>query len=212
MPLSLSARPVRRLVTPALLVLAATGASACRRNQPVPPAPTPTPVAGADADALRRAREAALADSLARARAADSVARAASAGDAAAATAAAEARRVLTTPVYFAFDASELSDETRALLDAKLAVLQRYPQVALRIAGHTDARGAAEYNLALGLRRASAVRKYLADRGIALSRLAVVSFGAERPAASGEGEDAWAQNRRDEFEIVAGDAALGGAR
>lgn len=194
----------------ALLAIVALGA--CRRTQPVPPvtAVAPTPTAGATADADRLARERAAADSLARLRAQaerDSLARATEAS-----AAAADARRVLTAPVYFGYDLSDITAEGQAALDAKLALLQKHPAITLRIAGHTDARGAAEYNLALGLRRASAVRKYLADRGIALSRLAVVSFGAERPAASGEGEDAWAQNRRDEFEIVAGDAALGGAR
>jgi peptidoglycan-associated lipoprotein len=196
----------------ALVGLGALTLGACRRNQPVPPVGPLAPAV--DTVAQRLAREAAARDAAARAAAArDSAARAAAtpATDSAA-VAGAEARRILTTPVFFAFDASELSDEARQLLDAKLAVLQRYPTVAIRIAGHTDARGATEYNLALGLRRASAVRKYLTDRGIAASRVAVVSFGAERPLAAGESEEAWAQNRRDEFEITGGDAALGRAR
>lgn len=193
-------------------VVGAVALGACRRNQPVPPVGAVAPVV--DTAAQRLAREAAARDSAARAQAArDAAARGAATPTVdGVAAAAAEARRILTAPVFFAFDASELSDEARQLLDGKLAVLQRHPTVTLRIAGHTDARGATEYNLALGLRRASATRKYLVDRGIAATRLAVVSFGAERPLASGESEDAWAQNRRGEFEITAGDASLGRTR
>jgi peptidoglycan-associated lipoprotein len=72
------------------------------------------------------------------------------------------------------------------------------------VAGNTDNRGSDEYNLALGQRRAAEVKRYLIARGIDASRIDVVSFGEERPAASGDNEDAWAKNRRDEFEIIAG--------
>jgi peptidoglycan-associated lipoprotein len=201
----------RRLAPVVFGLGALVGAAGCRTNRPVPP--VGTPAVGPDTAAQRLAREAATRDSLARLareRAARDSAEAARAGADAAALEA--ARSTLTAPVYFAYDASELSDDTRAKLDAKLAILQRLPTVTLRIAGHTDSRGAAEYNLALGLRRASAARKYLVDRGIAASRLDVVSFGAERPAAAGEGEDAWAQNRRDEFEVTGGGASLGRGR
>ncbi len=200
---------LRRTVVAALAVVAL---GACRRTQPVPPVTAPT-TAAVDTAAQRVARERATADSLARLReqaSRDSAARAAEA--AAAAATIAEARRTLTAPVYFGFDLSEITAEGQANLDAKLALLQRHPELTLRIAGHTDARGATEYNLALGLRRANAAKKYLTDRGIDGGRLAVVSFGAERPVAAGETEDAWAQNRRDEFEITAGESALGRTR
>jgi peptidoglycan-associated lipoprotein len=79
--------------------------------------------------------------------------------------------------------------------------------IALRIAGHTDARGSDEYNLALGQRRAAIVKRHLMERGIAGARLEVVSFGEERLAAEGDDESARSQNRRAEFEITSGSTA-----
>jgi peptidoglycan-associated lipoprotein len=197
---------LRPIVVSAAALLAL---GACRRTQPVPPVAAAAPSPAADADADRLARERAAADSLARVRA---EAERESAARAAEAAALAEARRVLTAPVYFGFDLSDITTEGQAVLDAKLALLQRHPALTLRIAGHTDSRGAVEYNLALGLRRANAAKKYLTDRGIDGGRLAVVSFGAERPVAQGDGEESWAQNRRDEFEITAGESSLGRSR
>jgi len=84
-------------------------------------------------------------------------------------------------------------------------VLVANPALRLRVAGHTDDRGSDEYNIALGQRRAVTVREYLAARGVDASRLDVVSFGEEMPAVPGEDEGAWAQNRRAEFEVVAGE-------
>ena len=74
----------------------------------------------------------------------------------------------------------------------------------IRVAGNTDNRGSDEYNLALGQRRAAEVKRYLIARGIAEDRIDVVSYGEERPAVAQDNEDAWAKNRRDEFEIIAG--------
>jgi peptidoglycan-associated lipoprotein len=110
--------------------------------------------------------------------------------------------------VRFEYDASEVTAEGRAALDAKLPVLRTNTALRIRISGHTDSRGSDEYNLALGLRRASSARKYLSDRGIDVSRIDVVSFGEERPAASGEDEGSWSQNRRAEFEILSGSESL----
>jgi peptidoglycan-associated lipoprotein len=80
--------------------------------------------------------------------------------------------------------------------------------VRLRIAGHADDRGSDEYNLALGNRRAAAAKRYLENKGIDGSRIEVVSYGEERPLNPGTDEAAYAQNRRDEFEITAGGDAL----
>jgi peptidoglycan-associated lipoprotein len=80
--------------------------------------------------------------------------------------------------------------------------------VNLRIAGHCDDRGSDEYNLALGARRAASVRTYLVGHGIGANRLETVSYGEERPLYTDHTEWAWAQNRRDEFEITAGPAVL----
>ena len=74
----------------------------------------------------------------------------------------------------------------------------------IRIAGNCDARGSDEYNLALGQRRAAAAKRYLSDHGVDASRIDIISYGRERPAVEGDTEDAYAKNRRDEFEITAG--------
>lgn len=98
--------------------------------------------------------------------------------------------------VLFETDSYSLDAEDRAVLDAQIAWLQRNPGVRVTIEGHADERGTREYNLALGDRRANAAANYLQSRGIAASRLSVVSWGKERPAALGSDESAWAQNRR----------------
>jgi len=114
------------------------------------------------------------------------------------------AREALLASVYFDFDHSELRDDQRAVLDAKLPVLRANPGVRIRIEGNADERGSDEYNLALGMRRAQATRKYLIDNGIDAGRIDVSSNGEERPVCQGHDEDCWKQNRRDEFVIVAG--------
>lgn len=98
--------------------------------------------------------------------------------------------------VWFGFDSAELSDEGRATLDAQAEWLKQYGSVSLVVEGHCDERGTREYNLALGQKRASAVKKYLVAAGVEASRLETVSYGKERPEAVGSSEDAWAQNRR----------------
>lgn len=101
--------------------------------------------------------------------------------------------------MYFEYDQSALSAESRATLDAKVPALQARPAFRIRITGHTDERGSSEYNLALGLRRAAELKAYLVSSGIDASRIDISSMGEERPAAQGSTEAAWAQNRRAEF-------------
>jgi peptidoglycan-associated lipoprotein len=98
--------------------------------------------------------------------------------------------------VLFVTNRSDLTPEARAILKRQAAWLKRYPNVAVTIAGHADERGTREYNLALGDRRAAAVRSYLVSLGIPADRIGTVSYGKERPAVTGNGEKAWAQNRR----------------
>ncbi len=98
--------------------------------------------------------------------------------------------------VFFGFDKSDLTAEARATLDRQAAWLKKYDSVTVTLEGHCDERGTREYNLALGERRASAARNYLAAAGIAPSRIRTVSYGKERPAVLGSNETAWAQNRR----------------
>ena len=114
------------------------------------------------------------------------------------------ATAALTATIYFDYDRSDITDDSRAKLDAKVPVLSQNTAVRIRIAGHTDSRGSDEYNLALGQRRAAAAKRYLTDRGIDGSRIEIVSFGEERPTCTDESEGCWSRNRRDEFEITSG--------
>jgi peptidoglycan-associated lipoprotein len=101
--------------------------------------------------------------------------------------------------IYFDFDSSELRSDAREGLQANASYLKSNSAVAVTIAGNCDERGSAEYNLALGKRRADAAFKYLADLGVASSRMTTISYGKERPAVEGHNELAWAKNRRDDF-------------
>lgn len=98
--------------------------------------------------------------------------------------------------VWFGFDSAELTDEARATLDHQAEWLKQYGSTSIVVEGHCDERGTREYNLALGQKRASAVKKYLTAAGVEASRVETVSYGKERPEATGSSEEAWAQNRR----------------
>ena len=104
--------------------------------------------------------------------------------------------------VYFDYDSAELSVEARAALDANAAILKKYTTWAVTIEGHCDERGTAEYNLALGERRAAAAQAYLVSLGIPASRVKSVSYGKEFPFDPGHDEAAWAKNRRAHFVIT----------
>ena len=111
-------------------------------------------------------------------------------------------REELAGPIHFEFDRSGIQAADRAALDRKAAILAANPAVRVRIAGYCDDRGSAEYNLALGNRRAAAARQYLTERGIDAGRLDVVSYGSASPVDSAQTEAAWALNRRDGFELA----------
>ena len=98
--------------------------------------------------------------------------------------------------VYFGFDSSELAGEAQATLDRQAAFLNVNPTMVVIIGGHADERGTREYNLALGDRRAVAVRDYLLAKGLNAARVRTVSYGKERPAVSGSNEESWTKNRR----------------
>jgi peptidoglycan-associated lipoprotein len=98
--------------------------------------------------------------------------------------------------VFFETDQYNIDDDDRRTLDQQAAWLQRYHNVRVTIEGHADERGTREYNLALGDRRANAAKNYLQSRGVAATRMNVISWGKERPEALGSDESAWAQNRR----------------
>ena len=176
-----------------LMLLAATSfAIACGGKappeEPAPeptPAPAPPPPAPADdsaeRDRLERERMAREAAERARAVSAD-----------------------LAAMINFDYDQAAVRPADQQTLDRKAAILNANPNVKLRISGHADERGSDEYNLALGNRRAAAAKRYLMNKGIDGGRLDVISYGEERPLNPGNDETAYAQNRRDEFEVTAG--------
>ncbi len=112
------------------------------------------------------------------------------------------------TMINFDFDRAEIRPADQGTLDRKAAILAANSSVRVRISGHADDRGSDEYNLALGNRRAAAAKRYLESKGVEASRMEVVSYGEERPLNPGSDEAAYAQNRRDEFEITAGGGNL----
>lgn len=101
--------------------------------------------------------------------------------------------------VYFAYDQSALSEQARAALSNNAVILQTSPDLKVSIEGHCDDRGSDEYNLALGERRARAVRNFLVSLGVAPERMETISYGEEMPVDSNSNEMAWAKNRRAEF-------------
>lgn len=106
-------------------------------------------------------------------------------------------------PVFFALDSAEISPDSQNALNANAEILKRYGTWTVTIEGHCDERGTAEYNLALGERRAVSARTYLVSLGIAADRLRTVSYGKEFPFDAGHDETAWAKNRRAHFVITA---------
>jgi len=98
--------------------------------------------------------------------------------------------------VFFGFDQYNLTAEARATAQRQAAWLKANPTVTVAIEGHADERGTREYNLALGERRATAVKNYLVTLGVSASRVSTISYGKERPVAEGHNEQAWSQNRR----------------
>lgn len=98
--------------------------------------------------------------------------------------------------VHFDFDRFDVREEDRALLQRQAAWLAKYPSVRVTIEGHCDERGTREYNIALGARRANAVKEYLVSIGVSSARVDTTSYGKERPICTESTEDCWAQNRR----------------
>jgi len=104
-------------------------------------------------------------------------------------------------PVYFGFDSFQLAPQEVSKIEAVAEHLQSNPAHVLVVEGHCDERGSNEYNLSLGEQRALSVRSYLVNLGIAENRVQTKSFGKEKPAVMGSGEDTWRLNRRGEFGV-----------
>lgn len=183
------------------LALAATLAACGGQQQPEEPAPQPAPAPTPTQPAPGPTQPAPAPAPAQPDRSAEDAAAAAARTTAAVL---AELRQV----VHFDFDMADIRTEDRALLDRAAAILGANGAVRLRLSGHADDRGSDEYNLALGNRRASAVKTYLGNKGIDGGRLEVVSYGEERPVQTGQDEDSWAANRRAEFEVTAGGTSL----
>jgi peptidoglycan-associated lipoprotein len=183
---------VRQFFVPLLAVMVAAGA--CKKNEPVempvpapmpvPPPPPPPPPPATPAEDPNIAIERARAALIA----------------------------TIGNTIHFEFDRAEIRPQDEPILNEKATILQQHPQVRLRIAGHADERGSDEYNMVLGQRRAQAAKAYLERRGIDGSRIDVISYGEERPADPRSNEEAWALNRRGEFEVIAGRETLGRPR
>jgi len=105
--------------------------------------------------------------------------------------------------VFFDFNSAVLRSDTRETLSGNVEFLKANPSVEVQIEGHCDERGGVQYNLALGERRAQAVKRYLVNMGVSSSRVSTISFGKERPLAFGHDEGAWSQNRRGNFVVTA---------
>jgi peptidoglycan-associated lipoprotein len=109
----------------------------------------------------------------------------------------------LLADAYFDLDSQQIRDDAKPVLQKNAAWMKRWPSTKVMVEGHADSRGTAEYNLALGDRRAAAVRDYLVNLGVGADRVTLVSKGKEAPVCSEEAESCWSQNRRGHFVITA---------
>lgn len=195
-----------RFTIPVVVAALALGGAAACGGPPEPEGPTPEELEQMRQDSIEAARQAAMQDSLRRAREQarrDSI-EAAEARRRAMAAETEAARTIIQEMIFFDFDRSEILPTAEVALMKKLAVLRANPNVRIRVAGHADERGSVEYNRALGQRRAEAAKAFLVNFGIDGARITTVSFGEDRPLVNESNEDAWAQNRRDEFSVIAG--------
>ncbi|HEX4272928.1 MAG TPA: peptidoglycan-associated lipoprotein Pal [Rhizomicrobium sp.] len=106
--------------------------------------------------------------------------------------------------VHFALNQYNIEDSDKAVLGRQAAWLSKYPAVRVTVEGHADERGTREYNLALGARRANAVKEYLVSQGVSTARVETISYGKERPICTDSNEACWAQNRRGVTTITGG--------
>ncbi|TKJ42376.1 peptidoglycan-associated lipoprotein [candidate division LCP-89 bacterium B3_LCP] len=166
-------------------------AGCAQKPEPVvePPGPTPEELEQARQDSIQAAEEAMLAAQQAAAKKAAMEAEQAL-------LAAEQAAKSSLQVIFFDFDRYNLRSDARTAADFDAGVLSKYGDWQVLIEGHCDERGTDEYNLALGERRANTVKDFFINYGLDAPRFTTVSYGEERPATMGHGEDAWSQNRR----------------
>jgi peptidoglycan-associated lipoprotein len=180
----------------AVMLAAAVGASACGKKKPAPPPAAPAPAAEAPRTTTPPPPPAPAApprETPPRVPTEDEI----------------FARKSLTelsgelAPAFFALDSEQLGGDARPVLQKNADWMKRWPSTKVMVEGHADSRGTAEYNLALGERRATAVRDYLVSLGVAADRITIVSKGKESPFCTEESESCWQQNRRGHFVVTA---------
>ena len=197
----------RFVVVPVVAVILVVG-GCCVIDPPPPMLPAALlPLPGPDVDSLQAHQDSVRqAEEAARAEAARLAAERAAEAERQRAIAA--ARATLEEMVFFDYDMVEIRDDAASVLREKVNILRASPQVRLRIEGYCDERGSTAYNLALGNRRAEAIRQFLTGFGLSESRFEIVSVGEGRSLVQGSNEDAWARNRRVGFVITAGANAI----
>jgi peptidoglycan-associated lipoprotein len=185
-------------VCAALALVAAIGVSGCAKKKPAPPPPPPPPAAEAPKTtptppppppappAPREETRTPTEDEIFARKSIEDLNREHALADA-----------------FFALDSSQVNDEGRTVLQKDAEWMKRWTSTKVLVEGHGDSRGTAEYNLALGERRATAVRDYLVNLGIGADRIQIVSKGKEAPFCSEENDSCWQQNRRGHFVITA---------
>ncbi len=134
--------------------------------------------------------------------AADAAREAARAAEAERAREAAARKEAGLRPIYFDFDKSVIRDDAKSVLRADAEYLKAHPKAKIRIEGNCDERGTIEYNQALGQRRATSTRSYLADLGISGKRISLLSYGKEKPVCTQSSEECWQKNRRGDLIVV----------
>ena len=206
---------MRRTVAPlaaaaaAAIILSACGSSP-KPEQPVPQQQPTVQQPAINADSARAAQEAQArqAQQEAAQRAREQAAKDSAAMSQKAGAATQEVTAALATMIHFDFNKSDIKPDDQATLDYKAKILQANSALTIRVNGYADERGSDEYNLALGMRRATSAKRYLVNKGVADARVETFSYGEDRPIDPGHNEEAWAKNRRAEFQILAGGASL----
>jgi len=171
---------------------------ACKQPSPAPPPPVKTDDSAARARSEAEAKRKAEEEARRKREEQEKITEAARLAEQNKAKAFQQAAESALRDIHFDYDKSELSTGDRETLRANAAVLKKRPSAEIQVAGHCDERGTNQYNIALGQRRANAVRNYYKFLGVKMSRMSTISYGEELPACNDSTEECWSQNRRAE--------------